>query len=264
LIVADLYEAGTLGIQEEDLPGAGSSLRAYFDDAETAARLAGRLGECSPVVEPGDDHDWVSVWQSRWSPVEVGERFFLVPEWCDDRAPAGRLRLRMPPGTAFGTGLHPSTQLMLAALERRLRPGDRLLDLGTGSGILSAAAAMLGAGKIFACDIEEEAASAARRYVPSQVAVFTGSVRSLQSASMDVVAANLNAPAISQLASELARVVSPGGCVIAGGITAEDGPRLIPRLLDAGLLVDETLKREEWICQILRPRSADAAETQDL
>ena len=185
---------------------------------------------------------------SQWKPVLAGERFFLVPPWCDDTAPAGRLRMPMPPGTASGTGLHASTQLMLAALERELRPGDTLLDLGTGSGILSAAALLLGEHTVFACDIEETAALAAREYTERRVPLFLGSARSLRGASVDVVAANINAATLLALAWEIARVLKPDGRALLGGFTATDMPRLSVALEAASLAVTTRSNRTSGSC----------------
>ena len=134
LLAAGLDDSGMLGLIEEDQPGGRSLLRAFFEDSAQATAIAERLSDYSPAIGPYEARDWVAMARAQWKPVLAGERFFLAPPWCDDPAPAGRLRMPMPPGTASGTGLHASTQLMLAALERELRPGDTLLDLGTGSG----------------------------------------------------------------------------------------------------------------------------------
>ena len=242
LLAAELYEAGTLGLIEEDLPDSRCLLRAFFD-GETA--LAQRFSAYGASLRQADEPDWVAAARAQWQPLSVGEQFYLVPAWRDDPAPPGRLRLEMPPGTAFGTGLHPATQLALEALERCVHPGDSVLDLGTGSGILSAGAILLGAGQVIACDIDEEAARAARGYCGRQVAIFVGSARSLRGASVDVIVANINAATISSLASEMARVLNSGGRVILSGFTSDQVPRLTQRLAVTG-----TLAHGEWLCFI--------------
>jgi ribosomal protein L11 methyltransferase len=136
---------------------------------------------------------------------------------------------------------------MLAALERELRPGDTLLDLGTGSGILSAAALLLGARQVYACDIEEDAVLAAREYTGRRVPLFLGSARSLRDASVDVVAANINAATLITLAREIARVLKPGGRALLGGFTAVDLPRLSEALEAASLALTDRLEQDEWI-----------------
>jgi ribosomal protein L11 methyltransferase len=234
-VAVELYERGTLGLIEEDLPGRRCRLRAFFD--HEPALLA------SATIEEAETRDWTAVARVHWQPLVIGERFFLVPSWRDDPTPPGRLRLEMPPGTASGTGLHPSTQLALEALERTVRRGDFVLDLGCGSGILSAGARLLGAGRVIACDIDAEAALATREYCGPHVAVYVGSARSLRTASFDVVVANINAAALSSLATEIARVVKPAGSIILSGFTSDSIPRLAA--------VRETLTRTEWVCQIV-------------
>jgi ribosomal protein L11 methyltransferase len=253
LLAAELDDSAMLGLIEEDQPGGRSLLRAFFEDSAQAAALAGRLSDYSPVIGPYEAQDWVAMARAQWKPVLAGERFFLAPAWCDDPAPAGRLRMTMPPGTASGTGLHASTQLMLAALERELQPGDTLLDLGTGSGILSAAALLLGARTVYACDIEEEAVLAAREYTERRVPLFLGSARSLREASVNVVAANINAATLITLAREIARVLKPGGRALLGGFTAVDMPRLSKALDAASLAVTDRVEQDEWILLTASP-----------
>src|SRR5271157_1715142 len=153
---SELWELGTCGIQEE--PG---GLRAFFDDGEPL-ELVERFRNCEPILRQEDSVDWEQVSRDAWPPLEIGERFFLVPPWRDDATPPGKLRLEMTPGMACGTGHHPATQLCLEALERVVKPGDTVVDVGCGSGILSVAAALLGAKKVVACDIDPEAAGLAK------------------------------------------------------------------------------------------------------
>jgi len=185
--LADLYEAGTSGIIEHD-----GWLEAFFEDRETAARF----GE----PRPADSTDWVQHTYDAWPPLLVGERFFVVAPWRTEPAPPGRLRLEINPGLQCGTGQHPCTRLCLAAMERMIRPGDSVLDVGTGSGILATAAKLLGAGRVAACDIDADAA----RVVP----FFIGSVDAVRSNSFDVVVANINESVIEDLKPEFERVAA--------------------------------------------------------
>ena len=184
-LLADLYEAGTAGIIEHD-----GWLEAFFDHRETAARF-GVPVECEPT-------DWVRQTYEAWPPLLVGDKFFVVAPWRDDPTPPGRFRLEINPGMQCGTGQHPCTQLCLEAMERVLRPGDAVLDVGTGSGILARAAKLLGAGRVVACDIDPEAA----RLVP----FFVGSVDAVRSDSFDVVVANISDSVIEELRPEFSRV----------------------------------------------------------
>ena len=236
-LVADLWEMGTLGITEH--PGA---LQAFF-----AERLdvAGRWED-----EP--DEDWVAVSRRDWDPVAVGDRLYLVPDWRDDVAPAGRVRVRVHAGMASGSGYSDPTQLALEALEKHLRVGDRVLDVGTGSGILTAAAAALGAGRLMACEMDGVAAAEAGRNFAGtrlEVGLFVGSPRSLRGGVADVVVANLNAASILACAGELRRVLAPGGRLILSGFLErrmEDVRGAFPGFVAAG----ET-GRIYWRCLVL-------------
>jgi ribosomal protein L11 methyltransferase len=185
--VADLYEAGTAGIIEHD-----GWVEAFFEERETAARF----GE----PQPADSTDWVQHTYDAWPPMLVGERFFLVAPWRTEPTPAGRMRLEINPGLQCGTGQHPCTRLCLAAMEQMVRPGDSVLDVGTGSGILSIAAKLLGAGRVVACDIDPDAARAAP--------FFIGSVDAVRTGSFDVVVANISESVIEDMRQEFDRVAS--------------------------------------------------------
>jgi ribosomal protein L11 methyltransferase len=181
----DLHEAGTAGIIEHD-----DGLEAFFDDRETAARF-GEPVQC-------DSTDWVQHTYDAWPPILVGEKFFVVAPWRVDPTPPGRFRLELNPGLQCGTGQHPCTQLCLEAMERIIQPGDSVLDVGTGSGILSIAAKLLGAGRVIACDIDPEAS----RFAP----FFIGSIDAVRSGAFDVVVANINETVITDLRPEFERV----------------------------------------------------------
>ena len=162
-----------------------------------------------------EDRDWVQSARDLLQPMEVGARFFLVPVWRDDPAPEGRLRIAVNPGMAFGTGVHETTQLAIEALERYVRSGMSVLDVGTGSGILTQAAKMLGAGQVFGCDIDPVAVEIASNG-------FVGSVNAMRSGAMDLVVANISPEAIAGMAADLLRVLKPGGLLLASGFEVQE------------------------------------------
>jgi len=138
-----------------------------------------------------------------------------VPEWRDDPTPPGRFRVTVNPGMAFGTGVHETTQLCLEALEDYLKPGMTVLDVGAGSGILGRAARLLGAARVYSCDIDPEAVAIAGEG-------FIGSVDAVRSGIADLVVANISPEAIIQMAPDLLRALRPGGVVLASGFEAHE------------------------------------------
>jgi len=243
LIEAELYELGTTGITEQDLPGGVCHLEGFFSapfDEQPA------FGSYQPHWSQYAEEAWVDTFE----PFPVGERLFVVPAWRDDPAPPGRLRLAVFARQASGSGYQPATQLALEALERHLRAGDRFLDVGAGSGILSAAAELLDAGPRFACDIDLAALAEARENrTPAHL--FGGSPRSIAAGSMDVVAANLNAEALLSLQRDLLRVVAPGGRLILSGFTIRNVDRLSQSFAAEVL---ETLESGNWRALVLHKR----------
>jgi ribosomal protein L11 methyltransferase len=184
-----LHQAGTAGIIERD-----GHLEAFFEDREVAARF-GEPMEC-------DSTDWVQHTYDAWPPILVGEKFFVAAPWRTDPTPPGRFRLEVNPGLQCGTGQHPCTQLCLEAMEREVKPGDSVLDVGTGSGILSLAAKLLGAGRVIACDID----SAVTECVAKPVPFFVGSADAVRAGAFDIVVANISEVVLGDLRADLERV----------------------------------------------------------
>jgi ribosomal protein L11 methyltransferase len=212
---AELFDLGCEGISESSI-----SLRAFFADRGLAESAAAAYLQWDPDIDYVEDKDYTEDWQGQWQPVPVGERFFLVPDWRDDPAPAGRLRLPVHPGQAFGTGRHASTQLCLEAMERLPVSGRDVLDVGTGSGILATAACLLGAGSVRACDNDSDSAAVAQENCRAdgvQVDVYAGSIQDAPAESADILLANILGPTHHELRDEYLRVLRPGGHLILSG-----------------------------------------------
>jgi ribosomal protein L11 methyltransferase len=237
-LVAELQECGTAGLAEED-----GGLRAFFETGEDAEALARRFAEFGPELRAELPTDWEQVTRDAWPPLCVGERFYMVAPWDSAVAtPSGRLRLEIYPGMACGTGRHPATQLCLRAIERYVQPGARVLDVGSGSGILSDAARLMGAdcpiGCVIGCDIDPSAVRIARERV--RASMFIGSADAVRSQWADVLIANIDAATLERIAPELARVRSPKSTLILSGFEERDVPE--------GFSPKEILRLEEWCC----------------
>jgi ribosomal protein L11 methyltransferase len=246
LTIAELWEAGCTGIVE--LPDIGDTayMRAFFDDDSLAQALQGRFGG---EVHPADIRDWVAHARQHLQPMEIGRRIFVVPEWRDETTPPGRIRIEVNAGLAFGTGAHETTRLCLAAIERHLRPGITVADVGTGSGILSEAALKLGAGRAYACDTDHGAVIVARENFARAgvtVPVFVGSADSIATGIADIVVANISPAWIAELAPEWLRLLKPGGVAILSGFEAGDVGVVSAAIAKAGGRVAGEFGEQEW------------------
>lgn len=235
LIVAELYEAGVLGITET-LAGEGiTRLDAYLDEEAAAQELEARFAEWNPRISVADERDWVAHSRSQWKAIPVGDRFYLAPEWESAvEVPEGRILLPMPVGQGFGSGAHESTQLALSALEHTQVEGFSVLDLGTGSGILLAAAKAMGAASLCGCDTDPVAIEAAQSYLQAQrlqASLFVGSIDAVKPRRFNLILANLNATLILNLLDDLFGALRPHGRLILSGILREEGD-VIHRVLN--------------------------------
>lgn len=218
-----------------------------------------------PVFRQLADEDWANAWKDHYRPFRLGHRLKIVPAWlAGETDPDSRpddIVLILNPGMAFGTGLHPTTQSCLRALEMFVQPGIAVLDAGTGSGILAIAAAKLGAAEIAAFDTDALAVRATREntaqnQVADRIQVWQGELDSVQAnapgRTYGVVVANILAPVIIQLlsVSGLLNYVASGGRLILSGIINEQGPDIEAALLAAGGKVIETLTAGDWVTYV--------------
>jgi ribosomal protein L11 methyltransferase len=242
---AELWEHGASGLQEEDLTGGRVRLRAWFDSSKD---LAGHFSAFTPVVREEEPVDWEQVSRQAWQPVKVGSRFYLAPEWDQSETPMGLVRLTVHPGMASGTGDHPATRLALAAMAGQLLAGECMLDVGTGTGILLAAAYLLGS-RGAGCDIDFESARTARHNLMQDAHpphVFAGSLRAIAPNSADVVVANINAATHQTLAAEYARVARR--LIILTGFPERHEAAVEQSLLAYGWHPAGRLTDREWVC----------------
>ena len=241
-----------------------SRIKLYLEDTDQAgmARLeetAADLG-LKPEVQPLAETDWAESWKDNYPPQEIGQSLVVLPYWLAEE-PSDRKKVILDPGLTFGTGAHPSTRMVLEAMEQTVKPGFRCLDLGSGSGILSIAALRLGAASAVGVDIDPKAEDIAREnaayngFAAPEFTALTGNVTQdrklmarLAAVEYDLVLVNIVADVIIGLAPVLPRFLTPRSTLICSGILDVRLPEVIAALEGAGLTVAAVLEKEDWRC----------------
>jgi len=272
------WELGALGVVEEEQPGLGARLRAFFPGTFLAGTLETKvrdyldglraLGFEPPTdvsVVPLADENWADAWRAHFTPRLVGRSLLILPPW-ETPAQNGRMVITIDPGRAFGTGHHGSTLGCLERLESVIeRDGPpRMIDLGTGSGILAIAAARLGVRAVLAVDDDPDAVAAAvanvaRNHVADRIRCVLADAARFDETPAPLVVANLLTAAHQRLGAQYVRALLPGGTLLLGGILDGEGPDLAAALGDHGFALRESLSVEGWTTLELRAPLHDHA-----
>lgn len=206
-----------------------------------------------------NEEDWATSWKQYYHPVKVSERFTIVPTWEDyEPKNSDEIIIELDPGMAFGTGTHPTTVMCLQALEKLVKPGDIVIDVGTGSGVLSIGAALLGAGKVIALDLDPIAVKAATENVKLNdvdkiVEVHEGNLLDkVETREADIVVANILAEVIVTFTDDAYAVLKPGGTFITSGIIRAKKEEVKSALEKSGFAVEEVLMLEDWVSIIAK------------
>jgi ribosomal protein L11 methyltransferase len=208
-----------------------------------------------------NEEDWANAWKDYYHVTHIGQRLVIRPSWRDYTPKDDEVVLELDPGMAFGTGLHPTTRMCLEQIEQRTRPGMRVLDVGTGSGILALAAAKLGAASVHCIDsssiaVASATANAAANHLSDRITVMQGELDEIEATRMagqyDLVLANIIARVIGSIAPYLVQVLVPGGLLITGGIIQERRHEAEQPLLAAGLKLIDQAVIDDWITLIMR------------
>jgi ribosomal protein L11 methyltransferase len=250
LALSVLSDWGCLGAEEHSANG---SLRAFFPEETDVAEIARDLGHRVPGIDcreaaPQPVEDWLAAWKASFTGFALGERFFILPTW---RPPVSinRIVLRLDPEQAFGTGTHDTTRLAASLLERLVRPGHRVIDLGAGTGILAMVAAHRGAAEVVAIEPDEDAARCARDNVArnglERIRVENAGYESYEGLDSDLIVANITRPILEEA---ILRMRAP--ILVLSGLLVEEVDEFQARL-PARFTARETWTSGEWAAMVL-------------
>jgi ribosomal protein L11 methyltransferase len=245
-----LWQAGATAVAEEAAPGRRVRLTAEVADVAAVAA-------CWAVEALEVDDSLLDTWRAHAQPVRAGAHVVLQPSWLPPGASGpGDVVVPLDPGRAFGSGSHPATRLAVAALEPRVRPGTKVLDVGCGSGVLAVVAARLGAEAVVAVDVDPEAvratrANAALNDVGDLVQASTRPVAEIDG-SFDLVLANIGLRVLGELAPALlARTAAAGACVLSGLLDDQAGAAVAPYLSGGAFEEVDRLHEAGWAAPVL-------------
>ena len=225
------------------------------------------LGQIEKVPEPSytfiEDANWMEAWKQHYHPIEVGKKILILPAWIDPPSDGDRIVIQIDPGMAFGTGAHPTTQLCLEWLERLIKPGSSVIDVGCGSGILSIAAAKLGADRVLALDVDEKAVelakeSAVLNHVGNRIDIVRGSVKEILDGIYSithapiVVANILSRTLIKLLTQGLGNLISRDGRLMLFGILEENEEDILDVLDELNLQVEQRIAMQDWVALVVK------------
>ena len=227
---------------------------------EAGIRLLSLVHEFPPMkVRRLRPRDWEEGWKAYFGVLRIGRRIVICPTWKKYAVRHDDVLIRLDPGMAFGTGYHQTTMLCLQALERFVEPGNRVLDLGTGSGILAVAASKLGAARVFALDADSQACEVAMQNVNAnkqdrRISIVRGSIPHADVPVCNLLVANISAKVLSELSSSLFRYVAPGGVMLASGLLLEQQEEVIKKFEGVGFVIEKLENLDDWVLIIARKR----------
>lgn len=226
-------------------------------DAQNARlTLENRLDELGVTykceIEYVNQEDWETGWKKYYHPMDIGEKLAVCPSW-EEYSPAHRKVLKLDPGMAFGTGTHETTYLCLEVLDKSIKGGERVLDVGTGSGILGIGAILLGAGEVEGIDIDPTAVKVAKENaklngVADKFKIIVGDLSDKATGKYDIIVANIVANAVMMLSETIKNFLKEGGLYITSGIIDTRKDEVVAKLQSLGLKILKIHEKNGWVC----------------
>ena len=256
----DLYETDTVIVKGYFQPSQWSkdSDVLLHEKLEEIKVYGLQTGPLSVQVKEVGEEDWANAWKQYYFPVRVTRFLTVVPSWVDyEKEQDDELLIELDPGLAFGTGTHPTTQLSLTALEQTIRGNESVLDVGTGSGVLSIASKLLGASKVTAFDIDEMATRVAKENIAlnptiGEIEVFENNLLVGVDQKSDLIVANILAEILLQMPEDAYRNLNDDGSLILSGIIESKANEVKEAYEKAGFTLVERMTMREWNCFIMK------------
>ncbi|OEF96942.1 ribosomal protein L11 methyltransferase [Vulcanibacillus modesticaldus] len=258
-------------LSPEDFPEEGVVIKAYFPlnsylmETVEQIKLAINnlltfdinIGDGKISISEVNEEDWASGWKKYYKPVKIADKILITPTWEEVEPKSDEIVIELDPGMAFGTGTHPTTVMCIQALEKVIKGDEEVIDVGCGTGVLSIAAAKLGAKHILALDLDEVAIKSAKlnakiNNVGSVIEVKQNNLLDNIDKRVDLVMANILAEVIIRFTSDVARVLKPNGIYITSGIIGTKAELVKDVLIRDGFIIEETLRKDDWVAFIAK------------
>ncbi|HHF7051428.1 TPA: 50S ribosomal protein L11 methyltransferase [Streptococcus mutans] len=220
-----------------------------------------QTGQVQLTTQELAEEDWAENWKKYYEPTRITHDLTIVPSWTDYEVQAGEKIIKLDPGMAFGTGTHPTTKMSLFALEQVLRGGETVIDVGTGSGVLSVASSLLGAKEIFAYDLDDVAVRVAQENIDlnagtENIHVIAGDLLKGIAIEADVIVANILADILVNLTDDAYRLVKGEGYLIMSGIISEKLDMVLEAAHSAGFFLETHMIQGEWNALVFKKTDA--------
>lgn len=264
---------GSLDYADQDFMdslGTDVTIKAYFNEEykpdELAVLIKEKLSFISQFLDVGqgytgyervDDEDWATAWKKHYKPFHISESVVIKPSWEEYEKQGSEIVIELDPGMAFGTGTHETTRLCSQLLEKYVKKGDSVIDVGCGTGILSIIALKLGAGKVAAVDIDEVAVRVTRENcvingVQDGISVSKGVLADLEPEKADVMVANIIADVIIGISSQVPGYLKKGGILLTSGIIRERKDEVIRTYTENGFEFVSVNEMGEWTAIVFK------------